>query len=145
MNISMFSRSSQVLENEIDDGILVARGDRGDEPVVVLDGQLPSLLHVVSARPEECVADPGVIDQETVEVGLEVYVSGHFAHDLVEPVVLQDPSRGASSVLLPLEAAPAYPSTPRAALGFEVLHGQPADGGVDHRRDKESLSASSGS
>ena len=60
-----------MLKNEIDDSLLIACGDRGDEPVMVLDGQLQPLRHDVGARPEERVADPGVIDEETVETGLE--------------------------------------------------------------------------
>ena len=62
---------------------------RRDEAVMVPDGQLQTLAHVIVARPEEGVADPGVVDQQPAEARLQIDVAGHLADDLVEAIVFE--------------------------------------------------------
>lgn len=79
MNISMFSReSSPVLEDKIDDRVFVVTAERLDEAVVMLDRQLQAALHVLAARPEERMADAGVIDEKAAEARLlQIGIGGY--------------------------------------------------------------------
>ena len=73
------------------------RVDRRDEAIVVFDGELQSLAHVVVARPEEGVTDAGVVDEQPAEARLQIGVARHFTDDLVEAVVLQHHGEGVAA------------------------------------------------
>ena len=79
-----------MFENEINYRVFVVGADCRDEHIVMVDRELEALLHFIVARPKERVTNASVIDEKTSETGAQVWVSRHFTHNLVKPIVLKD-------------------------------------------------------
>ena len=83
-----------MLEDEPDDSFFVVLRDCCNESVVMFDGCPQALTHIVIRRPEEGVADAGVVDQQPAEARLKIGIARHLTDDLVEPIVLQYHGQG---------------------------------------------------
>jgi len=82
----VLARQLPVFEYKVDDRVLVVRADCSDEAIIVVAGEPQSPAHVICTRPEEGVADPGVVDQRSAKARLQVGVARHLADDLAEAI-----------------------------------------------------------
>jgi len=68
------------------DVVIPIMADCSDEAIIVVAGEPQSPAHVICTRPEEGVADPGVVDQRSAKAQLQVGVARHLADDLAEAI-----------------------------------------------------------